>query len=129
MQVFKFCVLATCFLGLILGCAMRGPAVSTANLKSKYDVVSDSGGLGDSYETAITLMGGKDHTDAVEYEYRYIANLWGEKDKNWKIVEQTTTDDEKRKIDMVSVEVLKTGKQHFFFFDVSYYYKKKHTLK
>jgi hypothetical protein len=128
MQRIKFCLPFFLFVMLLLlSCASHTVMDNDANKGNKRDSVSDSGGNGDSYENAIVLAGGKDHTDAVEYEQNYIAKLWGEKDKNWKISEQTTVEENNRKIDMIQVEVIKTGKKHFFFFDVNYYYKKKKT--
>ena len=115
------CVLSYYIAG---GCLARQTFKVNEQSQKKVQGVSISGGTGESHDSAVVLTGGKDHAAAVESEHRFIANLWGAQDKDWKITEQTIVTENKKSYDMVQVEVMGLGEKHFYYFDITWYAKK-----
>jgi hypothetical protein len=105
------------------GCISRQTMSVKENLK-KYDAARVVSGNGDSYETALLITGGKDYTDATVCEDGFIANAWGVKDKDWRLLEKTPVVENGRTFDMVQVEIPKVGEKHFYYFDITHYKKK-----
>jgi hypothetical protein len=91
----------------------------------KQEAVSYSGGTGASYDSAVVITGAGDYAVAVTFEQHFIARLWGEKDKDWMIVEQTTITENGRMYDMVRIAVTKSGEKHFYYFDITSVRKKR----
>jgi hypothetical protein len=110
---------------LVTGCLSRQAITVNEKPSKKSEVAHASGGNGDSYETSVVITGGKDYTDAVDCEYGFVANAWGVKDKDWKLVEKTTMVENGRTYDMMQVEIPKVGEKHFYYFDITHYKKKR----
>jgi hypothetical protein len=111
-----------CF--IVAGCLARQTFKVNEQQEKKYHLTSVSGGDGSSYDSAVVLSGGKDHAVAVESEHSFIAKIWGEQDKDWKITEQTMVTENGRSYDMVQVEIPGVGEKHFYYFDITWYGKK-----
>ena len=94
----------------------------------KKGTIIFSGGAGDSYETAIILKNSnrsiKKQEDAVAAEYDYISTLYGKKDKEWIVEEQSMVKENKRVYDMIRVKIVQNDKMHFFYFDITEFSKK-----
>jgi hypothetical protein len=114
-------VLMCCLAG---GCLARQTFKVSEQPEKRLQGVTISGGNGESYDSAVVLTGGKDHAAAVESEHKFIAKLWGEMDKDWKITEQTMVTEGKKSYDMVQVDVMGLGEKHFYYFDITWYAKK-----
>jgi hypothetical protein len=108
----------------VCGCLSRETIKVNDHPDGKIQNISFSGGSGTSHDSAIVLTGGKDHTAAVESEHRFLAKLFGEQDKDWKVAEQSMVSDSGKTFDMVQVEVIKSGEKHFYYFDITWYAKK-----
>jgi hypothetical protein len=109
---------------VVAGCLSRQTESVKQNPSKKYDAAHVAGGTGDSYETAVLINGGKDYADAEICENGFIANAWGAKDKDWRLMEKTTVVENGRTYDMVQVEIPKVGEKHFYYFDITRYKKK-----
>ncbi len=119
--------------GLALITAIGGACISRQGVSggSSTDAnkgqIEFSGGTGDSYETAIILRGTqgmRKQEEAVAAEYDYISGLYGKKDKEWIVEEQSTIKENDKTYDMVRVKIVTNGKMHFFYFDITYFIKK-----
>jgi hypothetical protein len=106
------------------GCLARQTIKVNEQSEKRLQGVTISGGNGESYDSAVVLYGGKDHAAAVESEHKFIAKLWGEMCKDWKITEQTMVTEGKKSYDMVQVDVMGLGEKHFYYFDITWYAKK-----
>jgi hypothetical protein len=120
---FRLSICVACALA-VAGCLSRQTMGKGENPVKKSESARASGGLGDSYETAVKITGGKDYTEAVNAEDGFISSSWGIKDKDWRLVEKTTVVDSGRTYDMVQVEIPKVGEKHFYYFDITRYKKK-----
>jgi hypothetical protein len=98
--------------------------MSVKENQKRYDAARVVSGNGDSYETAVLIAGGKDYTDATACEDGFIANAWGVKDKDWRLLEKTPVVENGRTYDMVQVEIPKVGEKHFYYFDITHYKRK-----
>ena len=120
-------------LGVVFyGCLSRQTVKVNDSDSSKKGQITFLGGTGDSYETAIIIKGtqyNKKPENAVAAEYDYINGLYGKKDKEWVVEEQTSGQEKDKVYDMVRVKILSTGKMHFFYFDITYFSKKKQPPK
>ncbi len=117
---------AVCALTIWAGCLSR-QTTKTGNDSMKKGQIEYSGGGGDSYETAIVIKGtqyNKKPEDAVAAEYDYISGLYGKKDKDWIVEEQSIVKENDKTYDMVRVKILTNGRMHFFYFDITYFSKK-----
>ena len=120
---FRVLVCVACALA-VAGCLSRQTMGKGENPVKKSETAHTSGGVGDSYETAVKITGGKDYTEAVNAEDGFISSSWGIKDKDWRLVEKTTVVDSGRTYDMVQVSIPKVGEKHFYYFDITRYKKK-----
>jgi hypothetical protein len=123
----KIIFIAVSIAAVFSGCLSR-QTVKISDLESiKKGQIIFSGGSGDSYETAIIVKGtqyNKKPENAVAAEYDYISGLFGKKDKEWAVEEQTSGQENSKVYDMVRVKILSNGKMHFFYFDITYFSKK-----
>ena len=108
----------------INGCLSRESIKVNERPGAKIQNISYTGGSGTSHDSAIVLIGGKDHSAAVDAEHRFISKLFGEQDKDWKVAEQSMVSDSGKTFDMVQVEAIKTGEKHFYYFDITWYAKR-----
>ena len=125
----SFSVCFLLFAALVfLGCGSRQTVKVSETPDDKKGGILFSGGAGDSYETAIVLKGSnkdiKKQEDAVAGEYDYISSLYGKRDKDWMVEEQSMVKENKRVYDMVRVKIMENGKLHFFYFDITAFSKK-----
>jgi hypothetical protein len=120
---FRVAICIACALA-VSGCLSRQTIGKGENPVKKSESAHTSGGLGDSYETAVKITGGKDYAEAVNAEDGFISSSWGIKDKDWRLVEKTTVVDSGRTYDMVQVAIPKVGEKHFYYFDITRYKKK-----
>ena len=114
---------------IFCSCLSRQTVKVTDPDNSKKSQVTFLGGTGDSYETAIVVKGNqynKKPEAAVAAEYEYIGALYGKKDKEWVVEEQTSGQENNKVYDMVRVKILANGKMHFFYFDITFFSKKSH---
>lgn len=117
------------FVGIIVsvmglaGCLAR-QTIKVDEHPAKASFITYSGGNGTSYDSAIVISGGKDYSVAVEAEHQWIAKLFGEKDKDWKVAEQTTVTENTKTYNMVQVEIVASQEKHFYYFDITRYAKK-----
>lgn len=118
--------------GLAVITAMGGACISRQGVSGgsssngNKGQIEFSGGAGDSYQTAIILRGTqgmRKQEEAVAAEYDYISALYGKKDKEWTVKEQSTIKENDKTYDMVRVQIVTNGKMHFFYFDISYFIK------
>jgi hypothetical protein len=109
-------------------CISRQTVKVNENPEEKKGAIVFSGGAGDSYETAIVLKSVnrsvKKQEDAVAGEYDYISSLYGKKDKEWAVAEQSMVKEDKRVYDMIRVKIIQNDKMHFFYFDITEFSKK-----
>jgi hypothetical protein len=118
------------FLGVLTfsACISRQTVKVNENPAEKKSAINFSGGAGDSYETAIILKSAngsvKKQEDAVAGEYDYISSLYGKKDKEWAVAEQSMVKEDKKVYDMIRVKIIQNGKLHFFYFDITEFSKK-----
>lgn len=126
-SAFSVCFLM-CAAMTFLGCISRQTVKVSDTPDDKKGGIVFSGGAGDSYETAIILKGSnkdmKKQVDAVAGEYDYISSLFGKKDKDWMVEEQSMVKENKRVYDMVRVKIMQNEKLHFFYFDITAFSKK-----
>jgi hypothetical protein len=123
----KIFVGALCIAVALYGCLSRQTVKVGDSENSKKGQITYSGGGGDSYETAIIIKGTpkiKKTEFAVAAEYDYISGLYGKKDKEWIVEEQSMVQEKDRVYDMVRVKILSNAKMHFFYFDITYFSKK-----
>jgi hypothetical protein len=112
---------------IIPGCIARQTVKMDNSGDRKKEQITFSGGTGDSYETAIILKAPQSlrkQEDAVAAEYDYISGLYGKKDKEWKVEEQSMVKENEKTYDMVRVKIISNEKLHFFYFDISTFIKK-----
>jgi hypothetical protein len=115
---------------ILAGCVSRQTVKFSNSGDSKKGQIVFTGGTGDSYETAIVIkapQGFRKQEDAVGAEYDYISGLYGKKDKEWKVEEQSMVKEDGKTYDIVRVQILVNGKLHFFYFDISSFIKKPKT--
>ena len=109
-------------------CISRQTVKVSETPADKKGAIVFSGGAGDSYETAIILKSAnrsiKKQEDAVAGEYDYISSLFGKKDKEWMVEEQSMVQENKRVYDMIRVKIVQNDKMHFFYFDITEFSKK-----
>jgi hypothetical protein len=98
------------------GCASQQEPVKK---KKAAPEIFYSGGDGDSFETAIIINGVGKQSESVEAEYRYLAKLHGEKDKQWRVESQTITREEKSLYDVIEIALVPSGEKRFYYFDVT----------
>jgi hypothetical protein len=79
-----------------------------------------SGGLGESFETAVVLNT-RSGNAGVAAEGEFIAAQCGTRNKDWKKKEQALVSDHGKHFDVVTVE-LSDGKTRVFHFDISQFY-------
>jgi len=125
--IVRMCVCLACML-VAAGCISR-QTINVKENQKKYDAARVVSGNGDSYETAVLISGGKDYTDATVCEDGFIANAWGVKDKDWRLLEKTPVVENGRTYDMVQVEIPKVGEKHFYYFDITHYKKKQNSSR
>jgi hypothetical protein len=116
-----------CIVLVIAACISRQSVKLGGSGDSNKDHIVFAGGSGDSYETAIIIKAPqvlRKQEDAVAAEYDYISGLYGKKDKEWKVEEQSMVKENEKTYDMVRVQILLNGKLHFFYFDISQFVKK-----
>jgi hypothetical protein len=114
-------------MAICCGCLSRQTVKISDSNSGKKGQITFSGGSGDSYETAIVIKGtqyNKKPEDAVAAEYDYISGMYGKKDKDWVVEEQSMVQEKNKVYDMVRSKILSNGKMHFFYFDISYFSKK-----
>jgi hypothetical protein len=123
----NFYYAGVCFLCamFLFGCLSRQTISVDVKPQKKFGSAQFSRGTGESFDSAVVISGGKEYTEAVACEQMFISNLWGIKDKDWTLLEQTTVTEKTKTYDMVQVEIPKTSEKHFYYFDVSRYLKKK----
>jgi hypothetical protein len=110
-----------------LSCAARQSVTADIKAKKKYSGAQYLRGTGESFDSAVVISGGKSYSDALLCEDKFISNMWGVKDKDWRLIEKTTVTENNKTYDMIQVEIPKVGEKHFYYFDVSRYFKKKKT--
>jgi hypothetical protein len=128
----KTWLMVICMTAVFSGCLSRQTVKINDAENTKNGQITFSGGSGDSYETAIIIRGtqyNKKPENAVAAEYDYIGGLYGKKDKEWVVEEQSSGQDKEKVYDMVRVKILSNGKMHFFYFDITYFSKKSHQPK
>jgi hypothetical protein len=114
-------------MAICCGCLSRQAVKTGDSNNAKKSKITFSGGSGDSYETAIIIKGtqyNKKTEDAVAAEYDYISGMYGKKDKDWIVEEQSMVQEKGKVYDMVRSKILSNGKMHFFYFDISFFSKK-----
>jgi len=109
---------------LMCSCLARETVKVNETPSKKSHSLATSGGNGTSYDSAVVLTGGTNLSSAVDGEYSHLSKLFGEKDKDWRVTEQTTVTENNRSYNMLQVEIVKTNEKHFYYFDVTWYTKK-----
>lgn len=117
-------LIATIAFCLLCACLARETVKVNENPAKKSHSLTAGGGNGTSYDSAVVLTGGNNLSAAVEGEYDFLSKLFGEKDKDWKVSEQTTVTENNKNYNMLQVEIFKTNEKHFYYFDVTWYTKK-----
>ncbi|HEX7509775.1 MAG TPA: hypothetical protein VF335_00610 [Chitinivibrionales bacterium] len=120
------CALA-CIMVIVAACVSRQSVKTGGAGDLKKDQIVFSGGAGDSYETAIIIKAPqtmRKQEDAIAAEYDYISGLYGKKDKEWAVEEQSMVKENEKVYDMVRAKIISNGKLHFFYFDISAFVKK-----
>ena len=86
--------------------------------------VTYEGGDGKTVENAIIIKNAENERNGVAAEYAYIAKIHGEKFKDWKPVGQSTINNDKKKIDLINVQILQKNETVSYYFDISEFYGK-----
>jgi hypothetical protein len=123
----KTLLVVICLAAVFSSCLSRQTIKINDAENIKKGQVTYSGGSGDSYETAIIIRGtqyNKKPENAVAAEYDYISGMYGKKDKEWVVEEQSSGQEKDKVYDMVRVKISSNGKMHFFYFDISFFSKK-----
>lgn len=118
----RFLLIAALLL-VFTGCA--GQRETVQQKKKAVPAITFAGGNGDSFETAIIINGVDKQSESVAAEYRYLANLHGEKDKQWRVASQTITREEKNIYDVIEIEIIPSSEKRFYYFDVTRFTSKK----
>lgn len=98
------------------GCASEEQTVIK---KTPKDIISFSGGNGESYDSAIVIYGVEKPSEGIEAEYRYLSKLHGSKDKNWRVVGQTMYREEKSIFDVIEIALIPSSEKRIYYFDVT----------
>ena len=109
------CLLVS-LLAIAAGCASQE---QTAAKKTPKEIISFSGGNGESYDSAIVIHGVEKASEGVEAEYRYLSRLHGVKDKEWRVDGQTMYREEKNIFDVIEITLMPSAEKRIYYFDVT----------
>ncbi|MBD3391850.1 MAG: hypothetical protein GF418_07320 [Chitinivibrionales bacterium] len=82
--------------------------------KVKYE-----GGMGESREDAVVIIGAEDLKQGVAAEYDFISQLHGRKNKDWRVKAQSQSREGGKIYDIIEMEILESGETHYYYFDIS----------
>lgn len=102
-----------------VGCVSRQTVKVNETKVLKKGRITYQGGAGDSYETAVVIVGPKDQKEGVAAEYDYITMQYGAKGKEWRVSEQGIVREQDKVYDMIAVEVIGADQTHYVYFDIT----------
>ena len=82
--------------------------------KIKYE-----GGMGESREDAVIIIGAKDIKEGVAAEYDFISSMHGKKDKAWRVKSQSQAREGDKVYDVIEMEVMEKEQTHYIYFDIT----------
>ena len=82
------------------------------------------GGDGKSLENAIVIRNAKNERNGVAAEYAYISKKHGEKFTDWKPLEQYTSAQNNRRLDVVKVQIIQVSDTILYYFDITDFFGK-----
>jgi hypothetical protein len=103
---------------------------STTNTKDYWNKVPDltnvtyEGGDGKSIENLILIKNAENELNGVASEYAYISKIYGEKTINWKLLNQATSNFNKRKLDIITIQTIPQNETISLYFDITEFYGK-----
>jgi hypothetical protein len=115
------CTALICFVPL--GCGskqtIRVRRTREADQLPRGRKINYEGGAGESREDAVIIAGAKDIKEGVAAEYDFISELHGKKNKDWRLKSQNQIREGGKVYDMIEMEVLKSGRTHYYYFDIT----------
>lgn len=81
------------------------------------------GGTGTSTDDPFVILGAKNTSLGVAIEYMYIENIYGEREKDWKLIMQSLMHKDNRSFDCIQIK-LKSGEEKSIYFDISDFFGK-----
>lgn len=100
---------------LVFACGGRSGIAESGRPVQKKSSLSYSNS-GESCDSAIVITGIANADEASQAEYDYISSLYGKRDQQWKLIEQTRIDEEKASCDMLGFKVVATSQERFLYF-------------
>lgn len=89
----------------------------------KYTITYEENS-GDSIENAIVIHGALNEKEGVYAEYEYLSKKFGERGKDWKLVQQSVTDGIKGKYYDEMEIILSDGTKRTICFDITEFFRK-----
>ncbi|NLG19192.1 MAG: hypothetical protein GX556_17855 [Fibrobacter sp.] len=117
-------LLIICITLAVAGCGSQ----STKFRAPKEDLskVEYSTGSGDSYEDPVVITGVQTQSEGVQAEYRFISSKYGERYKDWSVVEQTIIREKDKVFDVIEIRLGSDSDRRIYYFEVtSFPWKKK----
>ena len=82
------------------------------------------GGDGKSIENAIIIKFAKNEREGIASEYAYIEKNYGKKFTDWKVISQSTGNNNNRKYDILKIQTLPKNEMVILYFDITGFYGK-----
>ena len=86
--------------------------------------VTYEGGDGKSIRNLIIIKNAENELNGVASEYDYISKIYGEKTIGWKLINQATSDFNKRKLDIITIQTIPQNEKISLYFDITEFYGK-----
>lgn len=85
-----------------------------------------SSNSGDSAKDAIIILNANKSNVGIAAEYAYLSKNYGEKNKDWKLIKQSSYSDKVsgKTFDVLDIEILDKNQTKTVFFDISNFYGK-----
>lgn len=119
-------IICILMLFMIIGCSSR-QSVNIKNQNSVQNEVSYSGGDGESIEEAVIISGVENQSEGMDAEYAYLSRSYGEKNREWRIVNQTLVQEKNKVYDVIEIQRIMSKENRIHYFDVSAFPWKKKT--
>ncbi len=81
-----------------------------------------AGGDGSSFENAVIIKS-KNTSEGISNEYMYLSMLYGNREKYWKLLQQSLSNHNKKHYDVMKIE-LNNGEIKEVFFDITNFFGK-----
>lgn len=79
---------------------------------------------GSSMKKAIVIKSIGDHLESIGQEYKYIGDNFGDRGKDWVLVEQRMIEEEDRFYDLLTIKIIDSGEEKILYFDITEPFRK-----